>query len=358
MERSDSEPKPKGRKKSKRKSSVQKPVEQQTPWKRTPTYNQCCEIQREAERLHHKFPWAQAQTLSVGRSPLYNDERVRSEFTKLAKRTATLVGHNDLKGEEAHRWLASTLKDFWLQNYRVSPLYGGTLGVDVIAGTQDLCFKRVFEATASLFCHWASQASEDKTGQPEPSDPPTIEEIGTAVEAGAQKTIDNFRSYSERLQEKLEARWEENNRQRDEIHKLRMESLKRKIPDSQREPDSKDSPEKAQEAESPPSAETTATDGTKELDPTEQPVTVEDIKTVLETCKEVVDKKALKKKRREAVALWKRLRKSSGKLATNKDLHDHAQQDPSEFYRWQRGGLPNGSQADQDIREALTTDWD
>ncbi len=89
-----------------------------------------------------------------------------------------------------------------------------------------------------------------------------------------------------------------------------------------------------------------------------QPATIEDIKTVLEACRGVVDKETLKKKRTEAVELWLRRRKSRSKVATKAALYRHAKKDKSEFYAWGRGERPYRSAADIDIPRAIITDWD
>jgi hypothetical protein len=62
-------------------------------------------------------------------------------------------------------------------------------------------------------------------------------------------------------------------------------------------------------------------------------------------------------KRREAVLLWKEMRRSKHKADTNVALYDHAGQHRTEFYKWRKGVLPVGSTADVDIRRALLSDW-
>ena len=91
--------------------------------------------------------------------------------------------------------------------------------------------------------------------------------------------------------------------------------------------------------------EATTTNGAEESDRGEQPVTVEDIKAALGN-------------RIEVVELWQRRQRSLDKKDTKRHLYELAGQDPSEFYKWQRGELPDGSTADRDIRRELTTDRD
>jgi len=57
--------------------------------------------------------------------------------------------------------------------------------------------------------------------------------------------------------------------------------------------------------------------------------------------------------RKGAVRLWQTWMQSVHLPATKKALHDEADQDHAEYYRWERGELPEGSQADRDIREVL-----
>lgn len=57
--------------------------------------------------------------------------------------------------------------------------------------------------------------------------------------------------------------------------------------------------------------------------------------------------------RLHAAELWQAIRKHSGKPGTKTALYDEAGQDKAEYYRWERGELPNGSQADKDIRRVL-----
>jgi predicted DNA-binding transcriptional regulator AlpA len=57
--------------------------------------------------------------------------------------------------------------------------------------------------------------------------------------------------------------------------------------------------------------------------------------------------------RKHAVELWQKPRRSAGLPATKCYLYASAAQDKAEYYRWERGELPNGSRADQDIRKAL-----
>jgi len=61
--------------------------------------------------------------------------------------------------------------------------------------------------------------------------------------------------------------------------------------------------------------------------------------------------------RRGAVALWMGKRKAENKPHYKAVLHRRAKLDKSEFFKWQRGDLPNGSAADMAIRRMLTSDW-
>ena len=58
-------------------------------------------------------------------------------------------------------------------------------------------------------------------------------------------------------------------------------------------------------------------------------------------------------KRKHAAELWQKLRTSVGLHATKRYLYTTAAQDRAEYYRWERGELPDGSQADRDIRKVL-----
>jgi hypothetical protein len=58
-------------------------------------------------------------------------------------------------------------------------------------------------------------------------------------------------------------------------------------------------------------------------------------------------------KRKEASEIWMAARKVQNLPATKAALYDEACQDKAEYYRWERGELKEGSQADIDIRKAL-----
>jgi hypothetical protein len=58
-------------------------------------------------------------------------------------------------------------------------------------------------------------------------------------------------------------------------------------------------------------------------------------------------------KRKEASKIWIAARKVQNLPATKAALYDEACQDKAEYYRWERGELKEGSQADIDIRKAL-----
>jgi hypothetical protein len=58
-------------------------------------------------------------------------------------------------------------------------------------------------------------------------------------------------------------------------------------------------------------------------------------------------------KRKEASEIWKAARKVQNLPATKVALYNEACQDKAEYYRWERGELKEGSQADEDIRRAL-----
>jgi hypothetical protein len=57
--------------------------------------------------------------------------------------------------------------------------------------------------------------------------------------------------------------------------------------------------------------------------------------------------------RKDAVRFWLSARQSKNLKATKVALYDEAEQDKAEYYRWKRGELPDGSQADRDIRRVL-----
>lgn len=68
-------------------------------------------------------------------------------------------------------------------------------------------------------------------------------------------------------------------------------------------------------------------------------------------------KKALDQgQRRQAVQLWLEKNESRGQPRTKARLFRAAKQHKSEYYRWEKGKLPDGSAADKAIRRALTTD--
>jgi hypothetical protein len=58
--------------------------------------------------------------------------------------------------------------------------------------------------------------------------------------------------------------------------------------------------------------------------------------------------------RKSAVANWQVLRQSAGKTSTKAALYKHARQHRSEYYKWERGSLPDSSNAAKVIRKALT----
>lgn len=70
--------------------------------------------------------------------------------------------------------------------------------------------------------------------------------------------------------------------------------------------------------------------------------TVEDIKAALE-----------KRDRKGAVEIWQKIRRRHGSPSTKKALYEKAGQDKADYYRWERGELADGCQADLDIRSAL-----
>jgi hypothetical protein len=57
--------------------------------------------------------------------------------------------------------------------------------------------------------------------------------------------------------------------------------------------------------------------------------------------------------RKEAVRFWLMARGFRNLKDTKSALYEEAGQDKAEYYRWERGKLPDGSQADRDIRRVL-----
>ena len=69
-------------------------------------------------------------------------------------------------------------------------------------------------------------------------------------------------------------------------------------------------------------------------------------------------KYALEKgQRKEAVKLWQEWRRSVGKRAAKVELYRQARKDKSDFYKWEKGNLGDGTSAAVSIRRALTCDW-
>jgi hypothetical protein len=56
-----------------------------------------------------------------------------------------------------------------------------------------------------------------------------------------------------------------------------------------------------------------------------------------------------------AVLLWQQARRTKNLRSSKKALYEEASQDKAEYYRWERGELPDGSRADRDIRRVLLT---